>query len=70
MLHKKNKKYKYIIVIQRCMNDDSNMRLVFRPTTEQYNKLQTVMESGKYKHLSELLRHLINIGLEKLERKK
>ena len=52
------------------MNDDSNMRLVFRPTIEQYNKLQTVMESGKYKHLSELLRHLINIGLEKLERKK
>lgn len=52
-----------------AMTDENNMRLIVRPTTDQYNRLQKIYETGRYKHLSELLRHIINIGLEHIESK-
>ena len=46
----------------------NNLRLIFRPTKKQYDRLQKVYtESGRYKHLSELLRHIVEIGLDELE---
>jgi hypothetical protein len=50
---------------------NSNVRLIVRPTTVQYNRIHKILsESGQYKHLSELLRHLLEIGLIELEREK
>ena len=53
------------------MKDEQNdTRIVFRPTNEQYKRLSNLfLKSGRYKHLSELLRHLLEIGLDKLEEK-
>lgn len=50
------------------MTDDNNYRLIFRPTKIQYDRINTIyMNSGRYKHLSELLRHIVEEGLEKIE---
>jgi hypothetical protein len=51
------------------MNDDlSETRIIFRPTPEQYKRLLKVFDgSGRYRHLSELIRHCINIGLDEIE---
>jgi len=52
------------------MTDENNMRIIFRPTKKQYERMQKLYsESGRYKHLSELLRHIMEIGLDDLERK-
>lgn len=51
-----------------CMTDKQNTRIVFRPTDEQYKRLNNVfLKTGRYRHLSELLRHILEIGLKKLE---
>ena len=50
------------------MSDEENMRLIFRPTSEQYNRIQNMLNSGRYKHLSEILRQCVNIGLDQLEK--
>ena len=49
------------------MLNNSDNRIVFRPTDKQKMRLDKIMESGKYKHLSELIRHLIEIGLKEIE---
>jgi len=48
-------------------DDGNNMRLVFRPTTNQYTRLQKIYNQGRFKHLSELIRHILNLGLDKFE---
>ena len=66
----KNKNLKYNIVIQSCMSRlPENLRIVFRPTDVQYKRLMKLMALGKYKHLSELIRHIVEIGLDALEKK-
>lgn len=47
--------------------DENNYRLVFRPTQDQYDRIQKLMVTGRFKHLSELLRQMTNIGLDELE---
>ncbi len=47
--------------------DENNLRLVVRPTQDQYDRIQKLMATRRFKHLSELLRQMINIGLDKLE---
>jgi len=52
------------------MTEEQNTRIVFRPTDEQYKRLNKVfLEAGRYKHMSELLRHIMEIGLNELETK-
>jgi len=47
-------------------NDNGNEddRIIFRPSKDQLNKIEMLMETGRYKTLSELIRHLINIGID------
>jgi len=46
-----------------------NTRLIFRPTEGQYKRLNKVFsKSDRYKHMSELLRHIVEIGLNELEK--
>jgi len=53
------------------MNEEANTRIVFRPTEEQYKRLNKIFtNSGRYKHMSELLRHILEIGLDDLEKHK
>lgn len=47
--------------------EENNMRIIFRPTQMQYDRVQKLMTSGNYKTQSELLRRILNIGLDKLE---
>lgn len=50
------------------MDEESNVRLVFRPTKEQYKRLHNLfLKAGQYKHMSELLRRILEIGLDNLE---
>jgi len=52
-------------------DETNNMRIVFRPTKQQYDRLYNMLNtSGRYKHLSELIRHIVEIGLNELEEKK
>ena len=54
--------------IHICMTDDNDMRIVFRPTNEQHKRLNNVfMKSGRFKHMSEMMRYIVEIGLKKLE---
>jgi len=49
--------------------DENNLRIIFRPTKIQYDRIQKLLvDSGRYKHLSELIRHLVEIGLDELEK--
>ena len=67
---KKTKILKYIYVIQSCMSKmPENLRLIFRPTETQYKRFQRLLASGKYKHMSELIRHIMEIGMDELEAK-
>lgn len=51
--------------------DENDLRIVFRPTTKQYSRISNIyLNSGRYKHLSELMRELVEIGLNKLEEDK
>jgi len=48
---------------------DNDTRLVFRPTKEMYNRLYNLLlNSGQYKHLSEVIRHIISVGLDEIEK--
>lgn len=48
--------------------NDNDTRLVFRATNTQYERLNKFfMKSGQYQHMSELLRRILEIGLDKLE---
>ncbi len=52
------------------MTEDQDARLIFRPTKTQYDRVNKLFtDSGRYKHLSELLRHITEIGLDELEEK-
>lgn len=44
-------------------------RISFRPTEKQVKRLDELMKSGRYKHQSELLRHILEIGMDGLEKK-
>ena len=46
--------------------DENNMRIIFRPTQIQYDRVQKLMTTGRYRTQSELLRQILNIGLDKL----
>lgn len=50
---------------------ENNMRLIFRPTDEQTKRFNKIFKEGtdRYKTKSELLRDILNIGLDKLEEK-
>ena len=45
------------------VNEDD--RIIFRPSSDQTNKIEMLMETGRYKTLSELIRQLVNIGIDK-----
>jgi len=47
-------------------NDNGNEddRIIFRPSKDQLNKIEMLMETGRYKTLSELYRQLFNIGIK------
>jgi len=52
---------------EKDYNDDT--RLVFRPTKEIHNRLYNLLlNSGQYKHLSEVIRHVISVGLDEVEK--
>ena len=44
------------------MTEENCLRLIFRPTRQQYNELQQLYATGRYKHLSELLRDALHRG--------
>ena len=47
-------------------NDNGNEdRIIFRASRDQLNKIEMLMETGRYKTLSELVRQLVNIGIDK-----
>ena len=46
-------------------NDNELYRIIFRPSKDQENKIRGLMSTGKYRTLSELIRQLVNIGIEK-----
>jgi Arc/MetJ-type ribon-helix-helix transcriptional regulator len=48
------------------MNINSE-RIIFRPAPAQIKRLHKLEESGKYKTRSELIRRLLNVGLDILE---
>ena len=56
-------------LLHNCMTEENNLRIVFRPTMVQHKRLNALMGSGKYKHLSELIRHILEIGMDELEEK-
>jgi len=50
------------------MTEETNMRIVFRPTEIQYNRLNKLLtQASQYKTMSELIRHLLEIGLKEVE---
>jgi len=50
------------------MTEETNNRLVFRATEIQYKRLnQLLINASQYKTMSELLRHIVEIGLKQLE---
>jgi len=52
------------------MSGETDERIIFRPTKNQYKRLNKLFkEADRYKHLSELLRHILEIGLNELEKK-
>lgn len=51
------------------MEMDNNTRIIFRPTGMQYKRLGKMLASGHYKHMSELIRSILEIGLDALEKK-
>jgi len=58
----------YIHFIHICMTEETNNRLVFRATEIQYKRLnQLLINASQYKTMSELLRHIVEIGLKQLE---
>jgi len=51
------------------MNDNPNReRIIFRPTTYQIQRLHQLTKTERYKTKSELIRHLLNKGLDALEK--
>ena len=50
------------------VSNENNMRLIFRPTTEQYQRIHELMDTGRYKTLSEILRQALNYGLDRIEK--
>jgi len=49
-------------------NNPNKERIIFRPTTTQIQRLKTLQETGRYQTKSELIRHLLNKGLDSLEK--
>lgn len=50
-------------------DDNENNRIIFRPTEQQYKRINNLfMASGRYKTMSEMLRHMTEISLEVLEK--
>ena len=43
------------------------IKIVYKPSQQQYDRVQKLMTSGRYRTQSELLRAILNIGLDKLE---
>ena len=67
-MFEKNEILKYIHSLPVCMTTDNNMRIIFRPTKQQYDRLHNLYsKSGRYKHFSEMLRHVIEEGINVLE---
>lgn len=52
------------------MNENVNVnseRIIFRPAQAQIKRLHKLEQTGKYKTKSELIRRLLNVGLDVLE---
>ena len=58
----------YILCLMNEVSNENNMRLIFRPTTEQYQRIHELMDTGRYKTLSEILRQALNYGLDRIEK--
>jgi len=43
-------------------------RIIFRPTAEQLTKLKAIVNCGQYRTRSEVLRRILTIGLDVLEK--
>jgi Arc/MetJ-type ribon-helix-helix transcriptional regulator len=43
-------------------------RIIFRPTAEQVTRLDAIVNCGQYRTKSEVLRRILTIGLDKLEK--
>jgi len=51
------------------MTEENNYREIFRPSIQIKKRLDKLMASGHFKHRSELLRRIMEIGLDDLEKK-
>lgn len=50
------------------MLEENEKRIIFRPTEKQLKRIDTVFKkTGRYRTLSEMYRHIFEIGLDKLE---
>jgi hypothetical protein len=53
------------------MKDDSNKgRLIFRPTESQLKRFNKIANCGSYRTQSEVLRRILDIGMDVLEKDK
>lgn len=50
------------------MTDGDNKRTTVRYTNKQLKELEKIYGEGKFKHWSEMLRHLLNIGIEQYKK--
>jgi len=66
---KLNTSLSYIYAMNEENGIPENLRIVFRPTDEQYRRIMVIMGLGKFKHMSELIRHVLEIGLDDLEKR-
>ena len=49
-------------------DEQTDSRIVFRPTVEQHKRLQNVfMKLGRFRSVSEMMRYIVEIGLKELE---
>ena len=52
------------------MVEENNFRLVFRPTKPQLKRFNNLMSTGHFVTMSDLLRQILEIGLDELEKNK
>ena len=50
------------------MVEENVFRFIFRPTTQQITRFNKLMSTGRFKHMSELLRRIMEIGMDDLEK--
>jgi Arc/MetJ-type ribon-helix-helix transcriptional regulator len=52
------------------MEENNTMRIIFRPTKEIEERLDKLMETGRWKYKSELIRYVMRKGLFVVEKEK